>query len=113
MYIRFVEGILCHFGTLKFLKWVGVTPHLSLGAETILSTKVTTARERQVMRRLNVKRILCASVLAIGSSAAIAQDQIQPQFTPAAPAATAGRLSADATTSTLIKVDGSRVVDVS
>src|SRR5687768_7424645 len=60
------------------------------------------------MNRFYVKTVLCASVLAIASSAVIAQDQVQPQFTPAV----TGRLTADATSATIIKVDGARVVDV-
>jgi PRC-barrel domain len=61
------------------------------------------------MNRLKVSTMLCASALALASSAVIAQQQ--PQFTPAAPAAT-GRLTADASSSTLLKVDGSRVIDI-
>jgi hypothetical protein len=62
------------------------------------------------MNRSNVKTMLCASVLALGSSAAIAQDQAQPQFTPAATAT--GRITSDGSSSTLIRVDGARVIDV-
>jgi len=55
--------------------------------------------------------------LALAGSAAIAQQDVQPaqrqavqpQLTPGA----AGRLTTDATTSTMMRVDGSRVVDVS
>jgi hypothetical protein len=60
------------------------------------------------MNKSNVKTMLCASALAIASSAGIAQDQVQPQFTPAV----TGRLTTDASSSTLIRVDGARVIDV-
>src|SRR5215207_4773736 len=66
------------------------------------------------MNRTYLKGIVCASALAMAASAA-AQDQ-EP-FTPATPAipatpaAGAARLTSDASSSVMVKVDGSRVID--
>lgn len=63
------------------------------------------------MNRIYLKGIVCASALA--ASAAFAQDQ-EP-FTPATPAAgatTTARLTSDASSSVMVKVDGSRVIDI-
>src|SRR5688572_12487922 len=57
------------------------------------------------MNKLHLKALLCASALAIVASPARAQDQ---QFTPAVGAT----LTSDATSSIMVKVDGSRVIDV-
>lgn len=60
------------------------------------------------MNRIYLKGIL--SALAMAASAAFAQDQ-EP-FAPAAGATTTARLTPDASTSVMVKVDGSRVIDV-
>src|SRR5688572_26383379 len=57
------------------------------------------------MNKLHLKALLCASALAIVASPARAQDQ---QFTPAVGAT----LTSDATSSIMVKVDGSRVIDI-
>lgn len=59
------------------------------------------------MNRISRKTILCAA-LAFVASALSAQDQ---QFTPAVGATTT--LTSDATSSIMVKVDGSRVIDAS
>jgi hypothetical protein len=59
------------------------------------------------MNRTYLKGIV--SALAMAASAAFAQDQ-EP-FTPATPAAGAPRLTPDASSSVMVKVDGSRVID--
>src|SRR5687768_17416937 len=64
------------------------------------------------MNRTHLKGIVCASALSMAASAAFAQDQ-EP-FTPATPViptAGAARLTSDASSSVMVKVDGSRVID--
>jgi hypothetical protein len=62
------------------------------------------------MNNIYLKGIFCASALAMAASTAVAQDQPEP-FAPAT-AVTTGRLTTDATSSVMVKVDGSRVIDV-
>lgn len=63
------------------------------------------------MNKIYLKGMVCASALATAAFAAVAQDVQPPPHAPAVVGTTA-RLTSDASSSVIVKVDGSRVIDV-